>query len=52
MEDEYSWEGIRLGGSATTGLQLEHLVPLDAILMMQRTRIALSLDPMNTIKLK
>jgi hypothetical protein len=31
-------------------LQLEHLVLLDAILMMQRTRIALSLDPMNTIK--
>jgi hypothetical protein len=25
-------------------------VPLDAILTMQRTRIALSLDPMNTIK--
>jgi hypothetical protein len=27
-------------------------VPLDAILMMQRTRIALSLDRMITIKLK
>jgi hypothetical protein len=44
------WQPPRV--TSTTGLQVDHLVPLDAILMMQRTRIALSLDRMITIKLK
>jgi hypothetical protein len=44
------WQPPRV--TSATGLQLDHLVPLDAILMMQRTRIDLSLDQMITIKLK
>jgi hypothetical protein len=42
------WQPPRV--TSTTSLQHDHLVPLDAIPTMQRTRIALSLDPMNTIK--
>ena len=38
--------------TSTTGLQLEHLVPLDATSRCNCTRITHSLDRMNTIKLK
>ena len=42
------WQPPRV--TSTTGLQLEHLVPLDAISQCNRTRIAHSLDRMITIK--
>ena len=44
------WQPPRL--TSTIDLQHEHLVPLDAISQCSRTRIALSLDWMNTIKHK
>ena len=44
------WQPPRV--TSTTGLQLDHLVPLDATSRCNRTRIAHSLNRMNTIKLK
>ena len=44
------WQPPRV--TSSTGLQLDHLVPLDATSRCNRTRIAHSLDQMNTIKLK
>ena len=44
------WQPPRV--TSTTGLQLDHLVPLDATSRRNRTRIAHSLDWMNTINLK
>jgi hypothetical protein len=42
------WQPPRV--TSTTGLQLDHLVPLDTTLRCNRTRIAHSLNRMNTIK--
>jgi hypothetical protein len=42
------WQPPRV--TSTTGLQLDHLVPLDAISRCNRTRIALTLNRMITIK--
>jgi hypothetical protein len=44
------WQPPRV--TSTTGLQLEHIVPLDVTSRCNRTRIAYSRDQMNTIKLK
>ena len=44
------WQPLRV--ASTTDLQLNHLVPLDATSRCNRTRIAHSLDRINTIKLK
>src|SRR6185312_12129708 len=44
------WQPPRV--TSTTGLQHDHLVPLDAVSQSNRTRIALSLDRMITIKLE
>jgi hypothetical protein len=41
------WQPLRV--TSTTGLQHDHLVPLDVISQCNRTRIAHSLDRMNTI---
>jgi hypothetical protein len=45
-EPSRRWQPPRV--TSTTGLQLDHLVPLDAISQCNRTRIAHSLDQMNT----
>ena len=44
------WQPPRV--TSTIGMQLDHLVPLDATLRCNRTRIAHSLNRMNTIKLE
>jgi hypothetical protein len=44
------WQPPRV--TSTTGLQHDHLVPLNTISWCNHTRIAYSLDRMNTIKLK
>jgi hypothetical protein len=42
------WQPLRV--TSPTGLQLDHLVPLDATSRCNRTRITHSLNRMNTIK--